>query len=275
MLLSCTVKLVLTIHRQAALPHSSVGAAAYAWLLNRSGLEREKYHFGSALGASGICFALQVRCGPPSAHSKVTLSLCRQRSRSRSLYVGAPALAQVRAEQGPVTPGLRAGCGGHRGRRGGAALAAGDPPAALLHALGQPSLEPGPALPGCQPSAGPAVCMWADMRRPRVTSSPGTGAAPDASPACGDMRQPLRAPQVLVPRASWAGHVCGILAGVLYAHGATTGRSPLPANISGRKAAHARAGDLPSARPPERVAESLVERSPNAPAKWRATAPGC
>lgn len=36
-------------------------AVAYAWLLCRTGLDRERYYFGSAIGASGLCFALQVR----------------------------------------------------------------------------------------------------------------------------------------------------------------------------------------------------------------------
>ena len=36
-------------------------AVAYAWLLCTTGLDRERYYFGSAIGASGLCFALQVR----------------------------------------------------------------------------------------------------------------------------------------------------------------------------------------------------------------------
>lgn len=36
-------------------------AVAYAWLLCRLGVGRERYYFGCALGASGLCFAQQVR----------------------------------------------------------------------------------------------------------------------------------------------------------------------------------------------------------------------
>ena len=35
-------------------------AVAYAWLLCRLGVGRERYYFGCALGASGLCFAQQV-----------------------------------------------------------------------------------------------------------------------------------------------------------------------------------------------------------------------
>lgn len=50
-----------TKQRMAVTDDVVLRAVAYTWLLCRFGVGRERYYFGCALGASGLCFAQQVR----------------------------------------------------------------------------------------------------------------------------------------------------------------------------------------------------------------------